>query len=135
MRATDECASAGLLVPTSPAARSLRKKTPALEGTCLPDIGFAPINSLMQGSKFMDNQTTNKAGNDDELREQLSVLKADLTELSETVQRQAKAGLSQAQDIAGEKLEDLEAQIRRKPITSAAIAAGVGFLIGAILSR
>lgn len=83
----------------------------------------------------MDNQTTNKAGNDDELREQLSVLKADLTELSETVQRQAKAGLSQAQDLAGEKLEDLEAQIRRKPITSAAIAAGVGFLIGAILSR
>jgi len=83
----------------------------------------------------MDNQTTNKAGNEDELREQLSVLKADLTELSETVQRQAKAGLHQAQDMAEEKLEDLEAQIRRKPITSAAIAAGVGFLIGAILSR
>lgn len=82
----------------------------------------------------MDNQTTNKGGNE-ELREQLSVLKADLTELSETVQRQAKAGLNQAQGIAEEKFEDLEAQIRRKPITSAAIAAGVGFLIGAILSR
>jgi ElaB/YqjD/DUF883 family membrane-anchored ribosome-binding protein len=88
----------------------------------------------MQGSKFMDTQSTNKAGND-ELREQLSALKSDLTDLSETVQRQAKTGLSQAQDMAEEKFEDLEAQIRRKPITSAAIAAGVGFLIGAILSR
>jgi ElaB/YqjD/DUF883 family membrane-anchored ribosome-binding protein len=37
--------------------------------------------------------------------------------------------------MAEEKFEDLEAQLRRKPITSAAIAAGVGFLIGAILSR
>lgn len=82
----------------------------------------------------MDTQSTNKAGND-ELREQLSALKSDLTDLSETVQRQAKTGLSQAQDMAEEKFEDLEAQIRRKPITSAAIAAGVGFLIGAILSR
>jgi ElaB/YqjD/DUF883 family membrane-anchored ribosome-binding protein len=88
----------------------------------------------MQGSKFMDTQSTNKAGND-ELREQLSALKSDLTDLSETVQRQAKSGLSQAQGMAEEKFEDLEAQIRRKPITSAAIAAGVGFLIGAILSR
>jgi ElaB/YqjD/DUF883 family membrane-anchored ribosome-binding protein len=88
----------------------------------------------MQGSKFMDTQSTNKAGND-ELREQLSALKSDLTDLSETVQRQAKSGLSQAQGMAEEKFEDLEAQIRRRPITSAAIAAGVGFLIGAILSR
>jgi ElaB/YqjD/DUF883 family membrane-anchored ribosome-binding protein len=80
------------------------------------------------------DQTTKDAGNE-ELREQLETLRADLSALSDTVQRQAKQRIGDAQDMAAEKFDDLEAQIRRKPLTSAAIAAGVGFLLGAILSR
>ncbi len=71
----------------------------------------------------------------DDIREQLTTLKADLAELSDTVQKQAKNQLDHAQERAVEKLEDLEDQIRRKPLTSVAIFAGVGFLLGAILSR
>jgi ElaB/YqjD/DUF883 family membrane-anchored ribosome-binding protein len=36
---------------------------------------------------------------------------------------------------AKQKMGELEDHIREKPIAAAAIAAGVGFLLGAILSR
>jgi ElaB/YqjD/DUF883 family membrane-anchored ribosome-binding protein len=39
------------------------------------------------------------------------------------------------QDKAMEKVGDLEATIRRNPTQSALIAAGVGFVLGLILSR
>ncbi len=74
------------------------------------------------------------AGNE-ELRDQLETLKSDLADLAETVRGQAKRGFSDAQDRASEKMEDLEAQIRKNPLQSTAIAAGIGFLLGAILSR
>lgn len=74
------------------------------------------------------------AGND-ELRDQLDTLKSDLADLAETVRGQAKRGLSDAQERAGETMQDIEAQIRKNPIQSTAIAAGIGFLLGAILSR
>ncbi len=80
------------------------------------------------------DQTTKDAGNE-ELREQLAALRADLSALSDTVQRQTKQRIGDVQHIAAEKFDDLEAQIRRKPLTSAAIAASIGFLLGAILSR
>ena len=39
------------------------------------------------------------------------------------------------QDKAMEKLGDVEAAIRRNPSQAAAIAAGIGFVVGLILSR
>jgi ElaB/YqjD/DUF883 family membrane-anchored ribosome-binding protein len=80
------------------------------------------------------NRPGSAAGND-ELRDQLDTLKTDFADLAETVRGQAKRGLSEAQDRAGEKMEDIEAQIRRNPIQATAIAAGIGFLLGAIMSR
>lgn len=73
--------------------------------------------------------------NNDELREQIDTLKTDFANLSDTVRKQASRGIEQAQETAAEKVEDLEAHIRRNPIQATAIAAGIGFLIGAILSR
>ena len=80
-------------------------------------------------------RTGSTSGSNEELREQIETLKTDFTNLSETVRKQASRGIEQAQERAAEKVEDLEAQIRRNPIQSTAIAAGIGFLIGAILSR
>lgn len=80
-------------------------------------------------------RSSSNASSNEELREQLETLKADFANLSETVRKQASRGIEQAQERAAEKVEDLEAKIRRNPIQSTAIAAGIGFLIGAILSR
>lgn len=71
----------------------------------------------------------------DDLREQIETLKSDFAELSESIRSEAKKGLEKAQDEASDKLEDLEAYIRRKPVHATAIAAGIGFLIGAIMSK
>jgi ElaB/YqjD/DUF883 family membrane-anchored ribosome-binding protein len=78
---------------------------------------------------------TSSTGSNEELREQLEALKTDFANLSETVRKQASRGIEDAQEYAADKVEDLEAQIRRNPIQATAIAAGIGFLIGAILSR
>lgn len=81
----------------------------------------------------MDN-TTGSPSNDD-VREQLNVLRKDITDLAETVKQQAKSKLSEAEGQARQKMGELEEQIREKPIQATLIAAGVGFLLGAILSR
>ena len=78
---------------------------------------------------------TSTTGTNEEMREQLETLKKDFAELSETVKKGASRGMEHAQEVAAEKVEDLEAQIRKNPIQATAIAAGIGFLIGAILSR
>lgn len=82
----------------------------------------------------MDNKTGSQPSSDD-VREQLNVLRKDLTELADTVKHQARHKLSEAEDQARQKVGELEEQIREKPIQAALIAAGVGFLLGAILSR
>lgn len=84
----------------------------------------------------MDNKPGSPSGNsNDDVREQLNVLRKDLTELADTVKQQAKHKLSEAEDQARQKMGELEEQIREKPIQATLIAAGVGFLLGAILSR
>lgn len=86
----------------------------------------------------MDQKVSQNRGNDssdEDLRAQLETLKADFAELSKTVKTTAKGGLSEVEEKAIEKVENLESQIRKNPVQSALIAAGTGFLLGAILSR
>lgn len=88
---------------------------------------MADLNTATQQSK---------SGNgSDDLRDQIATLRRDLSELTETVRKQAKNQLGETQERAAAKVDEFEDEIRRKPITAAAIAAGVGFLIGAIISR
>ncbi|MGB0085763.1 MAG: DUF883 C-terminal domain-containing protein [Rhodomicrobiaceae bacterium] len=86
------------------------------------------------GSSHSSEHGASSATNE-ELRAQIATLKDDLAQLSGTVKREAKYQIEDVQDRAVETLEELEAQIRKKPLQSAAIAAGIGFLLGAILSR
>jgi ElaB/YqjD/DUF883 family membrane-anchored ribosome-binding protein len=40
-----------------------------------------------------------------------------------------------AKDVAQQNIGDLEQQIRERPVQAALIAAGIGFLVGALLTR
>jgi ElaB/YqjD/DUF883 family membrane-anchored ribosome-binding protein len=88
---------------------------------------------------MVDNTTGSRSttanSSSEDVKDQLNVLRKDLTDLAETVKQQAKSKLSEAEDQARQRVGELEEQIREKPIQSALIAAGVGFLLGAILSR
>lgn len=64
----------------------------------------------------------------DELRRQVK----DLTEKYGSI---AQNTLSDVKDKVQQNVGDIEAQIREKPVQATLIAAGVGFLIGALLSR
>jgi ElaB/YqjD/DUF883 family membrane-anchored ribosome-binding protein len=74
-----------------------------------------------------------------DVEDNVAALRADISNLSESVKRLAKEQLGataeEVQDKAKEKLGDLEAAIRRNPSQAALIAAGLGFVFGLILSR
>ncbi len=74
-----------------------------------------------------------------DVEDNVAALRADISNLSESVKRLAKeqlgAAAEEVQDKAKEKLGDLEAAIRRNPSQAALIAAGMGFVFGLILSR
>ncbi len=74
-----------------------------------------------------------------DVEDNVAALRADISNLAESVKRLAKEQLGatavEVQDKAKEKLGDLEATIRRNPSQAALFAAGVGFVFGLILSR
>jgi ElaB/YqjD/DUF883 family membrane-anchored ribosome-binding protein len=69
----------------------------------------------------------------------VAALRADIASLADSVKRlaaeQIGTSVEDVQDKAMEKLGDVEAAIRRNPSQAAAIAAGIGFVVGLILSR
>ena len=87
---------------------------------------------MAQAQRNPDNRTTDEPVSVD-------TLKSDLSNLATTVQKLASEQFGttagQVQDQAAQKVNDLEGAIRRNPTQAAAIAAGVGFLIGLVLTR
>lgn len=71
--------------------------------------------------------------------ETVETLKADIAKLTETVKSLASEQLSNVsdnvQDKAASTVTDIEAAIRKNPTQAAAVAAGIGFVIGLILTR
>ena len=69
----------------------------------------------------------------------VETLKADLGKLSETVKALASEQFGsvadQVQVKAATTVTDLESAIRKNPTQAAVVAAGVGFLIGLVLTR
>ena len=69
----------------------------------------------------------------------VAALRADIADLADSVKRlaaeQIGTSVEDVQDKAMEKLGDVEAAIRRNPSQAAMIAAGIGFVVGLILSR
>ena len=66
-------------------------------------------------------------------------LKAEIAGLAETVKKLASEQMgsvvSGAQDQIQEKLGNVESMVRKNPTQSAMVAAGIGFVVGLILSR
>ncbi len=69
----------------------------------------------------------------------VAALRADIANLATSVKQlateQVGSSLADVQDAAMGKVGDLEDTIRRKPAQSALIAAGIGLVVGLILSR
>ncbi len=74
-----------------------------------------------------------------DVSDSVAALRADIAALADSVKRlaaeQIGTSAEDVQDKAVEKLSDIEAAIRRNPTQAALIAAGVGFVVGLILSR
>lgn len=81
--------------------------------------------------------TPGNAAND--VSDNVSALRDDVSKLASSVKRLAQeqfgTTVEDVQDKAMEKVGDLETAIRRKPAQSALIAAGIGLVVGLILSR
>lgn len=86
----------------------------------------------MAAADNIRNQASSAAQSVDEtaMSAQLDSLRAELQNLSNTVTRMAGRQINRAQDVVTEKAEQTEEAIRRNPMTSVAIAVGLGFLFG-----
>jgi ElaB/YqjD/DUF883 family membrane-anchored ribosome-binding protein len=66
-------------------------------------------------------------------------LKSDLSQLGESVKKLVSENMGSAVQGAQQKVEEqlggVEQSVRKNPIQAAAIAAGVGFLIGLVITR
>jgi ElaB/YqjD/DUF883 family membrane-anchored ribosome-binding protein len=82
--------------------------------------------------KEMNTATDYAAGQAQSEIEQLRTQIKDLTEKYGTM---AQSTLSDVRQTVGRNVGDVEQQIRDKPVQATLIAAGVGFLIGALLTR
>jgi ElaB/YqjD/DUF883 family membrane-anchored ribosome-binding protein len=66
---------------------------------------------------------------------EIEELRRQVKELTEKYGGMAQGKLSEMKDAVRQNMGDIEQQIRDKPVQSAFIAAGIGFLIGALLTR
>ena len=65
----------------------------------------------------------------------LATLRQDVDALAGSLKSAGGHQLHRAQDKAGEALGTVEEAVRRDPLTSLGIAAGVGFLLGIVIAR
>ena len=92
--------------------------------------------SYSSSSHSTDPSSRSAAG---DVTDNVAALREDIASLAQSVKRlaaeQIGTSVEDVQDKAMEKVGDLEATIRRNPTQSAMIAAGIGFVLGLILSR
>jgi ElaB/YqjD/DUF883 family membrane-anchored ribosome-binding protein len=65
----------------------------------------------------------------------LATLRRDVEALGGSIRSAGGHQLHRAQDKAGEALGSVENAVRRDPLTSLGIAAGIGFLLGIVIAR
>ena len=81
-----------------------------------------------------------------ELKDEYASLKSDLSKMNETLSKLAhdsadegrariRSAAKQSQDQARETWGTIESEIEQRPVTSLAVALGVGFVLGKLLSR
>ena len=78
------------------------------------------------------NSTTDAA---DKAQTEVEELRRQVKDLTDKFGSMAQHTLSDVREKVQQNKGDIERQIREKPVQATLIAAGVGFLIGALLSR
>jgi ElaB/YqjD/DUF883 family membrane-anchored ribosome-binding protein len=79
------------------------------------------------------NATTDYAA--DKGNTEIEELRRQVKDLTEKYGSMAQNTLSDVKDKVQQNVGDIEQQIRDKPVQATLVAAGVGFLVGALLSR
>jgi ElaB/YqjD/DUF883 family membrane-anchored ribosome-binding protein len=79
------------------------------------------------------NSTTDYAA--DKGHSEIEDLRRQVKDLTDKYGSMAQSTLKDVKQSVKENMGDIEEQIRDKPVQATLIAAGVGFLIGALLSR
>lgn len=79
------------------------------------------------------NRTTDYAA--DRSKQEIDELRQQVKDLTDKYGATAAETYYEAKEIAKQRMGEFETMIREKPIQSTLIAAGVGFLIGALISR
>ena len=69
------------------------------------------------------------------IAQHLATLRQDVDALAGSLKSAGGHQLHRAQDKAGEALGTVEEAVRRDPLTSLGIAAGIGFLLGIVIAR
>jgi ElaB/YqjD/DUF883 family membrane-anchored ribosome-binding protein len=83
------------------------------------------IRDLNASTDYASNQGVTEI---DELRRQVK-------ELADKYGSMAQSSYQDAKQAMKQNIGDIEAQIREKPVQATLVAAGIGFLIGALLTR
>ncbi len=79
------------------------------------------------------NATTDYAA--DKGQTEIEELRRQVKDLTDKYGSFAQNTLSDVKDKVRENVGDIEQQIREKPVQATLVAAGVGFLVGALLTR
>jgi ElaB/YqjD/DUF883 family membrane-anchored ribosome-binding protein len=94
--------------------------------------------SFSSSTSRADLDAPNRAAASD-VSDNVAALRADIARLADSVKRlaaeQIGTSVEDMQDKAKEKVGDINAAIRRNPSQAVVIAAGMGFVVGLILSR
>ncbi len=92
-----------------------------------------------QNTRASSTGTNTSSADGKAMSDNYDALRADLSKLSQSVKTYAGENLgnaaSDAQHAVQEQLGGLEAVVRKNPVQSALIAAGVGLVIGLIMTR
>jgi ElaB/YqjD/DUF883 family membrane-anchored ribosome-binding protein len=100
-------------------------------------MGFASQEAIMEATAYNTQDKARNAAN--EVSEDFTALRNDVARLAESVRKLAAdefgTSVEDLQMKAGEQITVAERAIRRNPTQAAMIAAGVGFLVGLIMTR
>jgi ElaB/YqjD/DUF883 family membrane-anchored ribosome-binding protein len=72
---------------------------------------------------------------DDPKQTEIEELTRQVKELKEKLSSKAQDSFAEMRETVRQNMGDIEKQIREKPVQATLIAAGVGFLIGALITR
>jgi ElaB/YqjD/DUF883 family membrane-anchored ribosome-binding protein len=74
-------------------------------------------------------------GTENQPQNEMEDLRRQVKDLTEKYGSMAQNRLKDAKNSVAQNMGDIESQIRDKPVQAALAAAGIGFLIGALLTR